>query len=228
MQQNGLKKDHKITYDQTLEISTNNSPIGMYMLQTQMQKNNRKLSFHNKIKSNMNNVRFPSENEYPAYASMYMKCCNPEQGLQTQLMESLKTTKQLIAGLSNDALNYSYSKGKWTLKEILVHLLDDERIYAYRSLAFARNDKTLFPGFEQDAYVINSFTSERHIDNIMEEYEAVRIATVKMYDGFSKEALNRTGTADGNMASVRALGFHILGHELHHVNIIKTHYLKNT
>ena len=110
-------------------------------------------------------------------------------------------------------------------KEVLVHIIDDERIYGYRALSFARNDKTNLPGFEQDDYNANSDTSERTIENILDEYESLRLSTIALFKGFSDKALNRLGIANGNQASVRALGYHILGHDLHHIKVIENLYL---
>jgi len=172
------------------------------------------------------NIEFPSTDEYPSYAEMYMKWVKKDGSLIQQLEDSLSKTKKLISSLSEQELNFRYRNDKWSTKEVLVHIIDDERIYGYRALAFARNDKTNLPGFEQDEYNINSFTSERTVENIMEEYEAVRISTIKLYNGFSNAALIRKGVANGNQASVRALGYHILGHELHHINMIEDVYLK--
>jgi len=172
------------------------------------------------------NIEFPSTHEYPSYTEMYMKWVKKDGSLIKQLEDSLSKTQNLIASLSEQELNFRYRYNKWSTKEVLVHIIDDERIYGYRALAFARNDKTNLPGFEQDEYNINSYTSERTIENIMEEYEAVRISTIKLYNGFSNAALVRKGVANGNRASVRALGYHILGHELHHINMIEDVYLK--
>ena len=172
------------------------------------------------------NIEFPSKSEYPDYAEMYMQWSKRDGSLLKQLKSSLEKTKKLISALSDEELNFRYNKNKWSIKEILVHIMDDERIYSYRALAFARNDKTNLPGFEQDDYNINSDTSERTIENIMEEFEAVRISTIKLYNGFSNRTLIRKGIANGNQASVRALGYHILGHELHHINMIEDVYLK--
>ena len=172
------------------------------------------------------NIEFPSKGEYPVYAEMYMKWCEQDGSLLKQLKDSLGRTEKLISSLSDEALNFRYHKDKWSIKEVLVHIIDDERIYGYRALAFARNDKTNLPGFEQDGYNINSDTSERTIKNIMEEFKAVRMSTIRLYDGFSSKALLRKGIANNNQASVRALGYHILGHELHHMNMIEDVYLK--
>lgn len=171
-------------------------------------------------------IEFPSTHEYPSYAEMYMKWAKKDGSLLKQLEDSLSKTQKLITTLSDQELNFRYRNDKWSIKEVLVHIIDDERIYAFRALAFARNDKTNLPGFEQDDYVMNSFAAERPVENIMEEYEAVRIATIALYKGFSDAALIRKGVANGNPASVRALGYHILGHELHHIHMIEAVYLK--
>ena len=172
------------------------------------------------------NIEFPSKSEYPAYVEMYMKWVKQEGGLLKQLKDCLEETKNLIASLSDDELSFKYRNNKWSIKEVLVHIIDDERIYGYRALAFARNDKTNLPGFEQEDYNDYSDTAVRTIQNIIEEYEAVRMSTISLFNGFSTRALIRKGVANGNEASVRALGYHILGHELHHINIVQEVYLK--
>jgi hypothetical protein len=108
---------------------------------------------------------------------------------------------------------------------VLVHIVDDERIYAYRALRFARGDKTELPGFEQDDYVPLSRANDRPFPDILAELAAVRTATIALYRGLPEESFLRSGTANGSVATVRALGYHIAGHELHHVSIIKARYL---
>ncbi|MCB0375618.1 MAG: DinB family protein [Sinomicrobium sp.] len=171
-------------------------------------------------------IEFPSKNEYPGYAEMYMKWVVRDGSLLGQLENSAEKTGKLMRALSDEALNFRYREDKWSVKEVLVHIIDDERIYAYRALSFARNDKTNLPGFEQDDYTANSDSSDRPVETVIEEYEAVRRATIALFKGFSQRSLLRKGIANGNKASVRALGYHILGHELHHINIIENVYLK--
>ncbi len=171
-------------------------------------------------------IEFPSKSEYPTYAEMYMKLVNRDGSLIDQLKSSLDRTKALINNLSNEELDYKYKQNKWSIKEVLVHIIDDERIYGYRALSFARNDKTNLPGFEQDDYNTYSDTSERTIENIMDEYESLRLSTIALFKGFSDKALKRLGNANGNQTSVRALGYHILGHDLHHIKVIENLYLK--
>lgn len=150
----------------------------------------------------------------------------PDDGLVlTHLQENLNTTKEFIRSLPEEKLLHRYAEGKWTIKEVLVHIIDDERIYAYRALSFARNDATELPGFEQDDYARNSRANERSIDDILDEFVAVRDSTIALFNGLDEEALGRGGVANGNFVTVRALTYHIAGHEMHHVNLIKERYL---
>lgn len=150
----------------------------------------------------------------------------PDDGIVLEHLErNFRITKNFIISLPEDKMLYRYAPGKWTIKEILVHIIDDERIYTYRALRFARNDKTELPGFEQDDFAFSSKANERELRNIFDEYEAVRKATITLFNGLNDEALTREGTADGKKATVRALAYHMAGHELHHINIIKEKYL---
>ena len=171
-------------------------------------------------------IEKPRVDEYPAYAAMYIDLVPDDCKLLAHLWNSLQSTKKLIQTIPGEKHLYKYAEGKWTLKEVLVHIIDDERIYGYRALRFARNDKTELPGFDQDPYAYYSNANDRTAENIVEEYEAVRLSTITLFNGFSDDAMSRSGVANNNQVSVRALGYHIAGHELHHLNIIKTRYLK--
>ena len=173
----------------------------------------------------MRKIEKPKDGEFPPYAIMYIKLLPDDGLLLKHLKENFDKTKEFILSLPEEKLTYRYTKNKWTIKEILVHIIDDERIYAYRALCFARNDKTELPGFEQDDYATFSNANERSIENILNEYEAVRNATITLFEGFDETALLREGIANKNKATVRALGYHLAGHELHHINIIKEKYL---
>jgi len=167
----------------------------------------------------------PAPGEYPDYAAMYIDLL-PNDGLLLQhLLKNLQATKDLVQSLPAEKLLYRYAENKWTIKEVLVHIIDDERIYAYRALCFARGEKTPLPGFEQNDYAANSGANERDVNNIIEEYEAVRRSTIALFNGFADADLVKTGIANDRKASVRALGWHLAGHELHHINLIKERYL---
>jgi uncharacterized damage-inducible protein DinB len=170
-------------------------------------------------------IEKPVLGEYPFYASMYIDLLPNDGLLLKHLKDNLDLVKSIISALPEEKWSYRYAPDKWTIKEVLVHIIDDERIYAYRALCFARNEKIDLPGFEQDEYVLYSNANERSMDNIVEEYEAVRFATIALFNGFDQTALLRQGVANKNKATVRALGYHIAGHEMHHVNIIKEKYL---
>ena len=173
----------------------------------------------------MKKIEKPGEGEYAPYAIMYIGLL-PDDGLVLKhLKDNLKATKNFILSLPEEKLTYRYGEGKWTVKEILAHVSDDERIYAYRALRFARNDKTELPGFEQDDYARWSGANERDIRDILKEFDTVRKATVSLFNSFDGKALVRAGTANGNVMSVRAAAYHIAGHELHHINLIKERYL---
>jgi uncharacterized damage-inducible protein DinB len=173
----------------------------------------------------MRSIAKPQEGEFPPYAHMYIRLMPGDGLLLKHLRDNFIAMKQLIFSLPQEKLNYRYAQNKWTIKEILVHIIDDERIYAYRALCFARNDKTELPGFEQDDYALHSRANERSLENILEEYEAVRNATIALFNGLPEDSLLRMGTANNNKATVRAMAYHIAGHELHHMNIIKEKYL---
>lgn len=170
-------------------------------------------------------IEKPKKGEYPPYAKMYIKLV-PGDGMVLQhLKNNFVAIKKFILSLPSQKLTYKYAEGKWTIKEMLVHIIDDERIYAYRAMCFARNEKTKLPGFEQDAYAFYSNANERAIKNILEEYEAVRNATITLFNGLTDETLLRKGTANKKKATVRAMAYHIAGHELHHINVIREKYL---
>ncbi len=177
----------------------------------------------------MRSIPKPTTEEYPAYSHIYMDLMADDGRVLEHMWNNFLTIKALVSELTDAQLLYRYAEGKWTIKEILVHLIDDERIYTYRALRFARHDHTDLPGFDQDQYTSNSFANERSLASILKEYEAVRKATLQLYEHLPEEALTRGGTADGaeNYRSVRALIYHLAGHELRHLNIIKEKYLSN-
>lgn len=117
-----------------------------------------------------------------------------------------------------------YAPGKWTTKDILQHLIDTERIFAYRALSFARGDSTILPGFEEDSYAANAHTNLRTLDDLFDEMQLVRNSTIAMYNHFTDEMMMREGTSSKKRISVLAIGFIIAGHAIHHRNIIKERY----
>lgn len=166
-------------------------------------------------------IEKPREGEYAPYAIQYIGLL-PDDGLILKhLQDNLSATRNFLTSLPDDVLAYRYADGKWTIKEIVLHLADDERIYAYRALRFARNDRTELPGFDQDDYAKSSGANARTLESLLEELATVRAATISLYKGFDDEALLRGGVASGNFMTVRAVAYHIAGHELRHVNVIR-------
>jgi len=174
----------------------------------------------------MRSIPKPLEGEYPPYAIMYIKLI-PEGQVLEFLHDNFIAVKQLIYSLPEKMLYHRYAPGKWSIKEVLVHIIDDERIFAYRALRFARGEQQNLIGFDQDAYALESQADDRALDNIFEEYEAVRRSTIALFNGLPEDTLTRMGKGTGsfNNATVRALAYHIAGHEQHHINLIKEHYL---
>jgi hypothetical protein len=167
----------------------------------------------------------PAEGEYAPYAPAYINLV-PNDGLVLQqLTENFNTVKNLILSLPPEKLLYRYADGKWTIKEVLVHIMDSERIFSYRALCIARHETLDLPGFEENDYARYSNANNRDIKNILDDYEALRHATITLFNGFDDSVLTQTGTANKNKFSVRAAAYMIAGHELHHLNIIKERYL---
>ncbi|AZQ65422.1 DinB family protein [Flammeovirga pectinis] len=117
-----------------------------------------------------------------------------------------------------------YAANKWTALDLLQHLIDTERILAYRALRFAREDKTPIPGFEENDYAVNSMANHRELSDLINEFQAVRLGTIALFKSFSDEMLLQVGTASGQEISVLALGFTIVGHQIHHMNILDERY----
>lgn len=132
----------------------------------------------------------------------------------------LEKERASLEQLSDEA----YAPGKWTIKELLQHLIDAERIFAYRALRFARNDKTGLPGFDEDSYAKNAQAKTRTVDDLLEEFALQRRSNILLFNSFGQETLMREGTASGNSISVLALGFTMTGHIVHHMNIVKERY----
>ncbi len=172
-------------------------------------------------------IQKPLPGEYPAYSEIYMRLV-PGDGLVLKHLENnFGKVKELIYSLPGEKLYYRYAPGKWSIKETLVHIIDDERIYSYRALRYARNDQTGLPGFEQDDYALYSGADERSLESIFAEYETVRNATLSLFSYLPEDSFLRSGTLTGkeNRRTVRAMLYHIAGHEQWHMNIIKERYL---
>jgi uncharacterized damage-inducible protein DinB len=139
--------------------------------------------------------------------------------------------KELVAVLKEmpaEKWDYRYAPGKWSIKELVQHLIDAERIFAYRALTFARKDKTALPGFEENDYVANSEAGRRTPESLLNEIQLVQQSTAAMFNSFSEEQLEQAGKANDNSVYVRALGFIIMGHTVHHLRVMEERYLQDS
>jgi DinB superfamily len=172
----------------------------------------------------MSSMYFLPETEYSSFYRSYVMATEGFpilRGLE-QGMENLKT---LFKHLSKDQWHYQYAEGKWTPKEILLHIIDTERVFAYRALTIARSDNANLPGFDQDEFVRNSKANDRSEISLQTEFLAVRNATRTLFESFSEKELLKIGKANGSDVSVRAMGVIIHGHAQHHARILKERYL---
>lgn len=168
-------------------------------------------------------INRPQPDEYSAFASRYVNLVGNEPILE--ILENQRDfTVDLFKTIDADKALHSYADGKWTIKQVLGHVIDTERIHGYRSLAFSHEAIEL-PGFDQDVYMANATFNLRTLEDLIGEYKTVRESTLYLFRSMSQEQLTRKGIASGSPVSVRAFAYMIAGHELHHINILKERYL---
>ena len=166
------------------------------------------------------------ENEYHPYYKSYIHDLSASgKSIVQVLIENQQEVNTLLSALPKEKEMHRYAEGKWTIKELLQHCIDTERIFNYRALRFARNDKAPLQGFEQDGYNDEAYANQRDFKLMLAEFNAVRTSTITMYQSFNDEAMKRIGTASDNPMSVRALGYLTAGHVKHHLNVFQERYL---
>ncbi|HEX6981731.1 MAG TPA: DinB family protein [Balneolaceae bacterium] len=165
----------------------------------------------------------PNSDEYADFYEGYISLVKFENIIPVLIQQEKKVTA-LIHSLSPQQANYSYAEGKWSIRQVVGHLIDTERVMAYRALCISRGDQTSLPGFDQDEYVANARFEERDLQNLAAEYDALRNANISMFSSFSQEQIKRRGIANEYPVSVRALVYIIAGHEKHHLNVLKEKY----
>ena len=166
----------------------------------------------------------PAPGEYaPHYATYIQRVEGID--LVAELEHSRERFLTFLRSIPQDKLDYRYQTDKWTTKEVLVHMMDVERIFSYRALRFSRNDSTALSGFDDEAYVAESNASARSLTDITVEYSAIRASTIELFGNINEEMSRRSGIANGKEMSVRAIGYTIVGHELHHMDVIRQKYL---
>ena len=138
---------------------------------------------------------------------------------------SMEHMQALVRRLPEDKAGHRYAEGKWSIREVLCHLMDGERIFACRALRFARGDRTPLPGYDQDLYAPQANAAARTLARLADEMLRLRASTIDLFESFNPEALARSGEANQNILSVLALGFIIAGHEVHHLKVLRERYL---
>lgn len=131
----------------------------------------------------------------------------------------------LLSIIRADQYDHKYAPDKWTIREVIQHCIDAERVFAYRAMAFARKDKTSLPAFDENSYAFNSKAADRDWNDLVDEFRHLRKSTERMFLSFDDDQLDSMGTANNNAISVRAIGFIVIGHTLHHVRILRERYL---
>jgi uncharacterized damage-inducible protein DinB len=162
--------------------------------------------------------------EYPKFYNDYIQVLENVEMIE-ELEICLHDFIRFVQNIPMDKFDYRYAEGKWTIKDIIQHLIDAERVFSYRAMRISRNDKTPLPGFEENDYVDNANANDRSLQDLLTEFSAVRHSTLLLFKSFSQDQLTRIGIASGNEVSVRAIGFIIIGHQKHHQNIFQQRYL---
>jgi uncharacterized damage-inducible protein DinB len=162
--------------------------------------------------------------EFHPYYKTYINLM-PDVEMVQALEEGLDDVIQFLESIPSEKLEYRYQENKWTIKEIILHIIDTERIFSYRALRIAREDMTPLAGYEQNDYVPPSKANRLSLDALISDYKAVRAATISLYKNLDAEMLENIGDANGNAMSARVAFCILAGHEIHHCNVIRERYL---
>ena len=169
-------------------------------------------------------IQKPTDN-FPAFYQQYMDRVPNDGQLLQHLKEIVAETETLLSALPEERLLYRYSEGKWTIKDIILHIADCERIIIYRATRIARGDETNLPGFDENMFVENANANQRTIKDLLSELKAVRTGSMAFAESLDDISLNRSGTANNFLLTARLLANHLYGHHKHHLEIIKERYL---
>jgi hypothetical protein len=170
------------------------------------------------------NIGRPNLDEYAPYYHQNVSQVGTDDVLNC-LAKAKTQTSQLLQTFTAEQWAHRYATGKWSIAEVMIHVMDAERIFAYLGLCIARGDQTPLPGFEQDDYIQFCGATERSGTSIVEEYLAMREANLQLFSNFSAEMWHRRGVASDKSVSARAIAFIIAGHEIHHLKVLKDRYL---
>lgn len=167
----------------------------------------------------------PSAEEYPVYYQEYMNNL-PEGDIFFLLEKQAADLRYMFKNISDERAEEAYAEGKWTMKELLQHLIDSERIFGYRALCISRGEEADLPGWDEGKYVYNSLANIRPLESLLDEYELTRRSNLVMFRSFTFEMMNNYGFANGREISLRGLIHVIAAHELHHMKILQNRYLE--
>ncbi len=167
----------------------------------------------------------PQENSYGDYYTNYISLVD-ENDLFSALANSANRSLSFWSKLSEEQGNYRYAEGKWSIKELLQHIIDTERIFSYRALAFARSETIAIPSYDENKYAHNCHADSRTLQSLSDELNGLRKSTIQLFQSFSNKALDLVGSASNSPLSPRAAGYILVGHEIHHINVVKDKYLK--
>ncbi len=168
----------------------------------------------------------PASSTYGDYYKNYVALV-PQEELSAALEESASVPSEFWNSIPEEKGDYRYEEGKWSIKELLQHIIDTERIFSYRALAFARGEQTALPGYDENEYADRCLADARTLSDMVNELLAVRKSTIMLFKSFDDGVLDNIGKASGSNLSVRAAGFIIVGHEIHHMNVVKERYLND-
>ncbi|UCG51812.1 MAG: DinB family protein [Candidatus Latescibacterota bacterium] len=172
-------------------------------------------------------IHRPGPDEYAPYFERYIKRV-PDGDILDILAGQIERVYEFLGGIDEESAAHRYGPDKWSIKQVVGHIVDCERVFSYRALRFARDDKTPLPGFDQDEFVTRGHFDQRSLDDISNELRAVRLATLALFRSFEPEILLRRGTASGFEFTVRSIPYLVAGHELHHLDVIQDRYLSAT
>ena len=167
----------------------------------------------------------PTSDQCPSFYWKYIQFVPETSDILGELQVQSMDTIDLVTSLDDETLASSYQDGKWTILEILVHLMDCERIFAYRALRIGRKDKTPLPGFDENEFAKNSHANQRKILGIVKEYSLLRASTIELFQSFTSDMWQQVGVANGETISVNCIPYIIAGHEIHHRNMIEEKYI---
>jgi len=170
-------------------------------------------------------ISAPKKKEFEAYYEKYVKLAEESHDGILALEESKNTLVAAVEKIGEAKAMHRYQIDKWTPKELLQHIIDSELIFLYRALRIARHDDQALPGFDQDLYVRKSKANDHSLFEILEQFKLLRLLTILTFTNFPQDSIERTGIANGNKVSVRALAYIIAGHSLHHARILEDRYL---